>query len=54
MAFSFGNANQTAFGAVRPATAMSGNAQTGPDLLDIQTEVLRTLAVILTVDLEIC
>lgn len=31
MAFSFGNASQTASG--------SGQAQIGPDLLDIQTEV---------------
>ncbi|KFY79569.1 hypothetical protein V499_01441 [Pseudogymnoascus sp. VKM F-103] len=37
MAFSFGNASQTASG--------SGQAQIGPDLLDIQTEALGFLAI---------
>ncbi|KFZ23130.1 hypothetical protein V502_02392 [Pseudogymnoascus sp. VKM F-4520 (FW-2644)] len=37
MAFSFGNASQTA--------SSSGQAQTGPDLLDIQTEALGFLAI---------
>ncbi|OBT89175.1 hypothetical protein VE02_01697 [Pseudogymnoascus sp. 03VT05] len=37
MAFSFGNASQAASG--------SGQAQTGPDLLDIQTEALGFLAI---------
>jgi hypothetical protein len=46
MALNYGNANLTASGPGGP-----GIAQTGPDLLDIQTEVRRDLRMNLSFDL---
>lgn len=48
MEFSFTNANRSAFGAGGPLGGSSGNAQNGPDLEDIQTEVSQRIRASLT------